>query len=61
MSRARSAQTPPRVVLDTNLVLSALVFTGGTLVTLRRPHPPAATRSTCRFSNWRLLAGQISW
>ena len=36
MSSARSAQTPPRVVLDTNLVLSALFFTGGTLVTLRR-------------------------
>ena len=28
--------TPPRTVLDTNLVLSALVFSGGNLVALRR-------------------------
>ena len=27
---------PPRVVIDTNLVLSALVFSGGRLATLRR-------------------------
>ena len=35
MGRARS-KPPPRAVLDTNLVLSALVFSGGTLVALRR-------------------------
>lgn len=36
MRSARSTPTPPRVVLDTNLVLSALVFSGGSLVALRR-------------------------
>ena len=36
MGSARSNPTPPRVVLDTNLVLSALLFAGGTLVPLRR-------------------------
>jgi len=36
MANARRTPTPPRVVLDTNTVLSALVFTAGTLVTLRR-------------------------
>jgi putative PIN family toxin of toxin-antitoxin system len=34
MGAARS--TPPRVVVDTNLVLSALVFSAGDLVALRR-------------------------
>jgi len=36
MANAPSHQTPPRVVLDTNVVLSALVFSTGTLVPLRR-------------------------
>ena len=36
MGSARSTPTPPRAVLDTNLVLSALVFSGGRLVVLRR-------------------------
>lgn len=36
MGNARRTPTPPRVVLDTNLVLSALVFSAGTLVALRR-------------------------
>jgi uncharacterized protein len=36
MGEARRPPTPPRAVLDTNLVLSALVFSGGTLVALRR-------------------------
>jgi len=33
---AGRSPTPPRVVLDTNLVLSTLVFSAGTLVALRR-------------------------
>ena len=36
MGIARSTPTPPRAVLDTNLVVSALVFSGGALVALRR-------------------------
>ena len=36
MDKTRSVPTPPRVVLDTNLVLSALVFSGGSLSFLRR-------------------------
>lgn len=36
MGSTRSTPTPPRAVLDTNLVLSALVFSGGLLVALRR-------------------------
>lgn len=36
MVNVRRTRTPPRAVLDTNLVLSALVFSAGTLVTLRR-------------------------
>ena len=36
MTNAPSHQTPPRVVLDTNVVLSALVFSSGTLAPLRR-------------------------
>jgi len=36
MGAARSTPPPPRVVVDTNLVLSALVFSAGVLVTLRR-------------------------
>lgn len=36
MASARQPMTPPRVVLDTNLVLSALAFSAGTLATLRR-------------------------
>ncbi len=36
MAKAHPRPTPPRVVLDTNLVLSALVFSGGALVNLRR-------------------------
>ena len=36
MGTARRTPAPPRAVLDTNLVLSALVFSAGTLVALRR-------------------------
>jgi putative PIN family toxin of toxin-antitoxin system len=36
MGNTPRTPTPPRVVLDTNLVLSALVFSAGTLVALRR-------------------------
>jgi len=36
MAKARPKPTPPRVVLDTNLVLSALVFSSGALIHLRR-------------------------
>lgn len=36
MCSARRSPTPPRAVLDTNVVLSALVFGTGTLVALRR-------------------------
>ena len=36
MANVRRTPTSPRAVLDTNLVLSALVFSAGTLVTLRR-------------------------
>lgn len=36
MGSARLHPAPPRAVLDTNLVLSALVFSAGTLVALRR-------------------------
>ena len=36
MGTARRTPAPPRAVLDTNLVLSALVFSTGSLVTLRR-------------------------
>ena len=36
MANLRRTMTPPRAVLDTNLVLSALVFSAGTLVALRR-------------------------
>ena len=36
MARARSTPTTPRVVLDTNLVLSALVFSTGAVAELRR-------------------------
>lgn len=36
MDNARRRQSPPRAVLDTNLVLSALVFSAGSLVALRR-------------------------
>ena len=36
MRGARSKPTPPRAVLDTNLVLSTLVFGGGALAALRR-------------------------
>ena len=36
MGSSRSTPRPPRAVLDTNLVISALVFSRGTLVTLRR-------------------------
>ena len=32
---AQEMKRPPRVVIDTNLVLSALVFTGGRLAPLR--------------------------
>ena len=36
MGTTRRTPAPPRAVLDTNLVLSALVFSTGSLVTLRR-------------------------
>ena len=36
MATSRSTPTPPRVVLDTNLVLSAAVFRGGATAVLRR-------------------------
>jgi len=36
LAKPRSTPNSPRVVLDTNLVLSALVFNSGTLVGLRR-------------------------
>jgi len=36
MGTARLTPAPPRAVLDTNPVLSALVFSTGNLVTLRR-------------------------
>jgi putative PIN family toxin of toxin-antitoxin system len=34
-ARAQEVKRPPRVVIDTNLVLSALVFSGGRLTPLR--------------------------
>lgn len=36
MATSRSTPTPPRVVLDTNLVLSAVVFRGGATAVPRR-------------------------
>jgi len=36
MAKAHPKPTPPRVVLETNLVLSALVFSSGALIHLRR-------------------------
>lgn len=51
MATSRSTPTPPRVVLDTNLVLSAAIFRGGATAVLRsawqrRRFVPLVSRAT---------------
>ena len=61
MAASRAKRTPPRVVLDTDQVLSALVLTGGATETLRRGwrsgrFTPLASKATVGE-----LMGGLAW